>query len=94
MIVSGDSCRAPLRPVQARHLDGRGDLFLVDQVVNVAEREEDVLQLPRLTEVLHLGQPRVEVSETRDELGGAHAEASSSQSATAGFTSCHRLASL
>jgi hypothetical protein len=34
---SGGSCGPPLWPVAPSHLDGRGDLRLVDQVVGVAE---------------------------------------------------------
>src|SRR5215212_8279343 len=52
------SCRRPppLRPVLARHLDGRGDL------ARVSQREQDVLQLPWL-EVVRLREAAVEVSE-------------------------------
>src|SRR5215207_8631879 len=76
---AGGSCRRPpLRPVSPRHLYGRGDLRLFGQVVGVAEREEDVLELPCLAEV-HLGQPRVEVPEGGEELGGVHEHTAQSQ---------------
>src|SRR5215203_4505348 len=64
-------CGSPLRPVGARHLDGCGDRGLGGQVVGVAEREEDVLQLPRLEEA-RLGQPRVEIADGWEELPGVH----------------------
>src|SRR5215218_5947022 len=72
------SRRPPSRPVAPSHLDGRGDLRLVDQVVRVAEHEQRGLQLPRL-EVVHLGKPRVEVPEGGEELGGVHEHTSQSQ---------------
>jgi hypothetical protein len=49
-----------LRPILACHFDGRGDLSLVGQVANVAEAEENVLQLPRLVvEVFRLAAVQV-----------------------------------
>src|SRR5215210_4339143 len=69
--VDDSCCGSPPWVVSSRYLDGRSNLPFVLQLVRVAQGVKHPLKLPRL-KVPILGQPRVEVSDGGDELGGVH----------------------